>query len=301
MEHRHLRYFIALAESLHFGRAADRLHLTQPALSKQIASLEKELGVQLLIRTKRSVTLTPAGQIFLHQAQQLLAQTEMAIQITQRTARGEIGQLSLGFTKTATHTLLPQWIRRFRQGYPEVQISMLELSTEAQVNALNEGRIDLAFLHPPIDERGLQVQPIFEEEFGAILPVDHPLLDHADRGSLPIGALADYPLIIHPRHEGPILYDAFIRTCQQAGFEPQIVQESISLQTRICLVASGLGITFTSASLRSIIGDQVCYLSLQDCPLRLAFAAAWRRHSLNPPLFSFLRSIPQVNQARLDR
>ncbi|MEO1146386.1 MAG: LysR substrate-binding domain-containing protein [Cyanobacteria bacterium J06638_22] len=266
MEFRQLRYFVTVAEDLHFGRAADRLQITQPALSKQIAGLEEALGVQLLFRTKRTVKLTHAGQTFLEQARQLLMQMEIAIQLTRRTGRGEIGQLTIGFTETATHTVLPQFLRAFLQSYPNVEIAMLELATEAQVTALNHGTIDLAFLHPPIDQRGLQLHSILEESFVAVLPPQHPLLCYE---TIPLEAFADEPLIIHPRQEGPMLYDAFIQTCQLAGFQPKIVKESISLQTRVCLVAAGIGITFVSDCLQSLIGTDVVCRPLEDCPVRL--------------------------------
>jgi DNA-binding transcriptional LysR family regulator len=291
MELRQLRYFVMVAEELHFGRAADRLQITQPALSKQIVGLEKELGVRLLMRTKRIVQLTPAGQVFLDQAHQLLLQVEAVIQLTQRTARGEVGQLAIGLTETATHTVLPKLVREFRREYPGVEIIMLELSTEAQVSALNQGEIDLAFLHPPIDERGLQLHSILEESFVAVLPQQHPLLQYE---KIPLEAFASEPLIIHPRKEGPTLYDAFIQVCQGAGFQPNIVKESISLQTRVCLVAAGAGITFVSDRLQFLVGTDVVCRPLANCPVSLKFAAAWRQTSDSPTLRAFL-SILQGN------
>ncbi|MEO1095880.1 MAG: LysR family transcriptional regulator [Cyanobacteria bacterium J06638_28] len=286
MELRQLRYFVTVAEELHFGRAADRLHITQPALSKQIAVLEKALAVQLLLRTKRKVQLTHAGQVFLDQVRQLLAQMEAAIQLTQRTDRGEVGSLSIGFTATATHTVLPHFLRDFRRHYSQVDITMRELATEAQVAALNREAIDLAFLHPPINSPGLQIYPILEESFVAILPPEHPLLRYE---SIPLKAFANEPLIIHPRTEGPVLYDAFIQICQAAGFQPQIAHESISSQTRICLVAAEMGITFTPDRLQSSVGTDVVCRPLADCPLRLEFAAVWRQEATNPALREALK------------
>jgi DNA-binding transcriptional LysR family regulator len=291
MEFRQLRYFVTVAEELHFGRAADRLLLTQPALSKQIAGLEKELGVQLLIRTKRTVQLTSAGRVFLERAKQLLSQTEEAIRLTKRTDRGEEGQLAIGFTQTATHTVLPRLVRDFHRNYPNVELTMLELSTEAQVAALNEDKIDIAFLHPPIDGRGLNVHPILEEILVAVLPTQHPLLQYR---LIPIEAFANESFIIHPRQEGPILYDGFVQLCQQAGFQPKIVKESISLQTSVCLVAAGIGITFISESWQSLVGTEVVCRPLANCPIHLEFAAAWRQNSATPTLRAFL-TIMQEN------
>ena len=286
MDFRQLQYFVTVAEELHFGRAADRLQITQPALSKQIAGLEKKIGVQLLFRTKRTVELTHAGQTFLQQAYQLLRQKETAMQLTRRTGQGDIGHLSIGFTQTATQTVLPTLLRDFLQQYPKVDIDLVELATEAQVTALNRDEIDIAFLHPPIDQRGLQVHPILKERFVAVLPPHHPL---GDSDTVPLEVLAHEPLIIHPRQEGPALYDGFFRVCQMVGFQPQIIKESISLQTRLCFVAAGLGITFVSEHFQSLVGDNVVCRALENCPIHLEFGAAWRQHSTNPALHNLLQ------------
>jgi DNA-binding transcriptional LysR family regulator len=159
------------------------------------------------------------------------------------------------------------------------------LPTEAQVAALNEDKIDIAFLHPPIDERGLNVHPILKEIFVAVLPKQHPLLQYRQ---IPIEAFANESFIIHPRQEGPILYDGFVQLCRQYGFEPNIVKESISLQTSLCLVAAGVGITFISESLQSLLGTEVVCRPIANCPIHLEFAAAWRQNSANPTLRAFL-------------
>ncbi len=293
MELRYLRYFVTVAEELHFGRAAERLQMTQPALSKQIAGLEKELCVQLFARNKRTVSLTAAGQVFWEQATRILSQVVEAIQLTKRTARGEEGQLRIGFTETATHTVLPALVRNFRDRFPRVELTMLELRTEAQVAALKEGQIDVAFLHPPIDERGLKLYPILEENFVAVLSKHHPLLRYEQ---IPLSAFADEPLIVHPRKEGPVLYDTLIQICQQAGFQPKIAQESISTQTRVCLVAAGIGISFVSESVQSLVGTDVVCRALADCPIKLKFAAAWRQDFTAPTLQKFLNILLEGTQ-----
>jgi DNA-binding transcriptional LysR family regulator len=286
MELRQLRYFVTVAQELHFGRAAARLHITQPALSKQIASMEQALEVQLLARTKRTVQLTPAGQAFFEQAQQLLRQAEAAIQLTQRIDRGEVGELTIGFTETAVHTILPQLVRDFRQKYPNVEINLIALATEAQVSALNQGKIDLAFLHPPIDARGIELYPILEETFIAVLPPQHPLLEY---DSIPLKAFANESLIVHPRQEGPILYDSLVQVCQEAGFQPKIIKESLSLQTRVCLVATGMGITFVSSQLQFLVGCNVVCRPLENCPIHLKLAAAWRQNPSNSTLRALIK------------
>ncbi len=210
MELRHLRYFAIVAEELHFGRAAERLFMTQPALSKQIHSLESELGVLLFARTKRTVQLTPAGQVFLEQAQQILQHTDRAVQLTRRAARGEIGKLRIGFTTTATQTVLPAFLREFRDRYPHVELTMQELCTEAQVQALHQRQIDLAFLHPPIDRRELKLYSIWAEPFVVVLPKYHHL---ACQDRVRLKDLAQELFILHPRQEGPTLYRQFHELC----------------------------------------------------------------------------------------
>ena len=285
MEFRQLRYFVTVARELHFGRAADRLNITQPALSKQIRVLETNIGIKLFFRTKRSVKLTPAGEVFLTEAQQLLQQAEQAIAKAKRTAKGEVGRLTIGFTATATYTVLPELIGRFRYSYPGVEVEMLELSTEAQVTALNQGEINLGFLHPPIDARGLEVYPLLSEEFMVLLPKQHRLISLK---SLSLEDLAQESFILHPRSEGPFLYDEFFQLCRQNGFKPQIVKEVGSHQTRICFVAAGMGITFIPAGLQTSISSDLVCKPIRNFPLKLEFAAAWRAIVVMPVLQQFL-------------
>ena len=285
MEFRQLRYFVTVAQELHFGRAAERLDITQPALSKQIRVLETNIGIKLFFRTKRSVKLTPAGEVFLTEAQQLLQQAEQAIAKAKRTAKGEVGKLTIGFTATATYTVLPELIGRFRSNHPQVEVEMLELCTEAQVTALNRGEIDLGFLHPPIDTRGLELYPLLSEEFVVVLPKQHRLILLK---SLSLKDLAQESFILHPRSEGPFLYDEFFKLCRQNGFQPQIVKEVNSHQTRICLVAAGMGITFIPAGLQTSISSDLVCKPIGNLPLKLEFAAAWRSIVVMPALQQLL-------------
>jgi DNA-binding transcriptional LysR family regulator len=295
MEFRQLRYFVTVAQELHFGRAAERLDITQPALSKQIRVLERELEIELFIRTKRTVKLTKAGEVFLEQAQQLLHQAEKAIKLAKRAALGEVGRLTIGFTSTAIYTVLPELIGRFRVGYPQVELEMLELSTEAQVTALNRGEIDLGLLHPPIDARGLELYPILAEEFVAVLPKQHHLAIAKSKQSLSLQDLAHESFILHPRSEGPFLYDGFLKLCRQAGFQPQIVKEVNSHQTRICFVAAGMGITFIPAGLQeSVSQDLVCKTMEEDLTMKIEFAAAWRSVVTLPVLQEFIKVLQSI-------
>jgi DNA-binding transcriptional LysR family regulator len=291
MEFRQLRYFVTVARELHFARAAELLDITQPALSKQIRVLERELEIELFIRTKRTVKLTKAGEVFLLEAQQLLQQAEKAIELAKRTAMGEVGRLTIGFTATATYTVLPELIGRFRVHYPQVELEMLELSTEAQVTAINRSEIDLGFLHPPIDTRGLEVYPILAEEFVAVLPKQHHLFS---KQSLSLQDLARESFILHPRSEGPFLYNEFLKLCRQAGFKPQIVKEVGNHQTRICLVAAGMGITFIPIGLQTLVSQDLICKPIKNLSLQLEFAAVWRSLGKIPVLQEFLMLLQDI-------
>jgi DNA-binding transcriptional LysR family regulator len=285
MDLRQIRYFIVVAEELHFRQAAERLKMTQPALSKQIMVLEKDIGVQLLSRTKRVVQLTHAGQAFLARARNLLAQAEETIQIARRTARGEEGQLTIGATPPATQNMLPDLLRTFRDRFPKVELNLSLLTTESQVVALNQRQIDIGFLHPPIDGRGLDLYPVHEEDFIAVLPKDHRLLKY---DKIPLAQFAGESFIILPRHESPVLYDQFVQFCQKLGFQPNIVKEVLDLQTRICLIAAGVGISFVSEGLHDAVGANVVCRPLEYCPIKQKLAAAWRQDATAPAIHSFL-------------
>ena len=292
MEFRQLRYFVTVAQELHFAKAAVRLQITQPALSKQIRVLENELEVELFTRTKRTVKLTKAGEVFFEQAQQLLEQAKKAIQLAKRTASGELGLLTIGFTPTATYTILPELMRSFRSSYPQVEVEMLDLSTEEQVQSLNQGIIDIGLLHPPIDSRALEIYPLLAEEFIVVLPQEHRL---SSKESLMLGDLAPESFILHPRSEGPFLYDGFVQLCRQNGFEPQIIKKVNSHQSRICLVSAGMGITFIPAGLKTTLNADLIYKPILDLPVKLEFAAAWRSLDITPVLQKFVTMLKNLS------
>lgn len=240
MELRHLRYFIAVAEELHFSKAAERLHIAQPPLSQQIQQLEAELGVELFQRkTKRQVQLTEAGQVFLQEAYQLFAQLSKAIDLTQRTGRGEKGQLRVGFTSLVTYDLLPVILRRFREQFLEVELVLQELTTTQQEQALFNRRIHVGFAHPPLEDNTLNQECIQQEGLIVALLETHFL---ARQENISVRELKDENFIMFPRHLGPGLYDQIVSLCQQGNFSPKVTQEAIQMQTIIGLVSAGMGI-----------------------------------------------------------
>ncbi|MBD3887431.1 LysR family transcriptional regulator [Phormidium tenue FACHB-886] len=293
MELHDLRYFVAVAEDLHFGRAAERLHMTQPALSRQIQALEAELDVQLFQRTKRSVQLTIAGQTFFEEARQILRRTEQAIQTTKRVARGEVGQLRLSFTASALRSVIPEIVRVFRARYPDVQLTMSERCTHEQVAAFHNHQVDVGFLYLPVDEKLLMLQPIVEEVWIVALPKGHHL---ANQKHLTLSTLTNEAFILHPRHEGTAFYDQIIRLCEQAGFYPNVVQEVETSQTRVGLVAAGMGITFVPEHLQHVADVDVIYRRLKGAAPKLELAIAHRRDNFSPIVQQFLHVVEELKQ-----
>lgn len=249
MEFRHLTYFIAVAEEMHFGRAARRLNISQPPLSQQIRQLEEEIGVRLFNRTNRRVEITPAGMIFLEEARRIVTLSKDAVRRAVRAGQGEIGRLAVGFIGSANYSVLPQVVREFRKRFPNVELSLTEMSTSDQVEALLGGRIQAGFLRPPrgIEKKGLTVEPVFREPLLVALPRNHPL--RRER-SLTLRQLAEESFIMIPRRIGPGFFDYLIVLCQEEGFSPNIILEASQYHTVLGLVSAGLGIAVVPASMQ---------------------------------------------------
>lgn len=292
MELRHLRYFIAVAEELHFGRAAERLHMAQPPLSQQIQQLETELGVELFHRkTKRQVQLTDAGRVFLQEAYQLFAHLEQAIRVTQRMGRGEMGQLVVGFTSSVAYDVLPTILRRFREQFPQVQLLLQELTTTQQQQALRDRRIQVGFGHPPLDDESLSKKCILQEFLVVALPATHPL---ATQLAVSVRSLAMEPFIMFPRYLGPGLYDQIVSLCQQADFSPNVTQEAVQMQTIISLVSAGMGVALVPSSLQNLQRTGVVYKMIQESTPKVETAVMWRREDASPVLREFLKVVRTV-------
>ncbi|WP_310481507.1 LysR family transcriptional regulator [Chamaesiphon sp. VAR_48_metabat_403] len=291
MELRHLRYFSTVATELHFGRAAEKLHIAQPPLSKQIQDLEAELGFELFNRTKRSVSLTPAGKEFLTEVERIFQQLDRAIDIGRKTSRGELGQISIGFVGSATYNILPVMLQKFHDRYPNVRIELHELTTDRQLVWLREGRIDLGLIRPPIVERDLVSQVIFQESLVVVLPINHPsaMLD-----AIEVSSLAAEPFILFPRQLAPGLYDPIIAICQAVGFSPNVVQECIQMQTIVSLVSANMGISILPESIQSAQRQGVVYKPIQSSDLSIeklaTIAIVWRINDDSPTMNRFLET-----------
>jgi DNA-binding transcriptional LysR family regulator len=296
MELRQLRYFVAVAEELHFGHAARRLRIAQPALSRQIQALEGELEVMLLFRNRRRVQVTPAGQVFLERSRLLLSRAEDAIVAAQRVNEGSSGSLKLGFVGSATYDAIPSILRSFHQIAPQVELTLSEMTVHAQLEALAEKRIDLGFLRLPARTEGLVLRAVSREALLIALPSSHPL---AQLPVLRLSSLAGEAFILYPDHPRPSWAEFIVGLCQQAGFRPTIAQRTVEIQTTLSLVAAGMGVSIVPACVSNIPRKDVVYRRLSGVRARTQLLAAYRAEDTSPVLRSFLKHMWQM--LRIDR
>lgn len=294
MELRQLRSFVVVADEMNVGRAAMRLHLTQPSLSRQIAALERDLGVELFARVKRRFVLTAAGETFLAEAQDLLRRSDEAVRAAQRTQRGELGTLRLRFVQSATFEALPRLLSAFRQAYPEVVLDLEAWTTLRQTEALRDGRIDVGLLRlsTPVGETavvqlapGLASRVVAEDSLVVVLPARHRL---ARRKRLRLADLADEPFVLYSRPTGPAVHDTIVGFCRAAGFTPRIEQEAADVQTIVSLVAAGLGVSLLISPTPPSNPDAVVYRELSDDLPPWQLSVAWSPDNRSPVLSRFL-------------
>ncbi|MBG5278955.1 LysR family transcriptional regulator [Pseudomonas aeruginosa] len=288
MELRHLRYFIAVAEELHFGRAAERLGISQPPLSQQIQALEEEIGARLFERTNRRVELTDAGRLFLDESRQVLAQVDKAVLLARRAHLGELGELKIGFTSSAPFTsTIPSSIHAFRKAYPDVHLDLQEMSSRQVLKALLEESLQVGVIRPLALPDAVHWVELFREPLVAVLRADHPLAAGSEDG-LAIAALAEEPFVFFPRSYGTGLYDQVIALTRQAGFSPRIAQEASEAMTIIGLVSAGLGVSILPASFRRTRVDSVVYRTLSDPEATTAVWLVRRQNEGSPLALSFI-------------
>ncbi|KQM49641.1 MULTISPECIES: LysR family transcriptional regulator [Pseudomonas] len=272
MELRHLRYFIAVAEELHFGRAAQVLGISQPPLSQQIQALEQEVGARLFERTNRRVELSEAGRLFLHEARLVLAQVDKAADVARRAQLGELGELKIGFTSSAPfNSSIPQAIFAFRKAFPAVHLNLQEMSSTEVAESLVDESIQVGLMRPLPLPDSLSVIELMREPLVAVLNAGHPLVEGSERG-LHLAQLAEEPFVFFPRTYGSGLYAQLLNLARDAGFSPHFAQEAGEAMTIIGLVAAGLGVSVLPASYQRIRIDGVVYRTLID---QEAVTAVW--------------------------
>lgn len=249
LELRHFRYAIAVADTLHFGKAAKRLHISQPPLSQQIRQLEEELGIQLFERTNRNVRLTKPGEMFIQEARIVVAQAEHAAKVAEYARDGEDGQLIVAIAGPADSPFFIDVFRLLAKRHPRVRLAVRNMSTMDQVDAIRECRVHAGFVVPPIDDPALTTETVSHQPIAIAVPEDHPL---AKRAYVPLSALATERHIMFARHLGPHFFDAIVNGCRQAGFTLNVVHEVDNLHTACALVAAGLGVCFVPGSIGNV-------------------------------------------------
>jgi DNA-binding transcriptional LysR family regulator len=298
MELRHLRYFVAVAEEEHYGRAAGRLHVAQPALSRQIQDLEEEIGFKLFDRLSRGVKISAAGKVFLEDAQRILHEVNEATARAKRVASGQSGTLRMGLIETISwHGVVPESFRRFRDLHPDAELQLHPSSSVAQIEAVRSGRLDAGFVFTiaNLDREMAQLQ-VAELNLVLAAPKGHHL---ARSKKLRLRDLNDAPFIWFPRRESPVLYDRLMQECFRGGLKtPHIVQEAVNEATILSLVSCRLGVAFVSSATRWRCPEGVVLLPVADLNLPLPFALIWRKDNQSPLLAKFVtnvRSLPEVN------
>jgi len=293
MDVRQLRQFAAVAETLHFGRAAQRLNMTQPPLSQSIMALERELGAPLFVRTKRSVALTPFGEQWLVHVRAVLAELATLPDIAKRLRDGEAGRLELSFVSTADYSVLPTLVRRYASLYPAVHIALREATSEVQIAALLEGAGHAGIIIPPATgslPAALSYRPLLSEQLVAAVPESWVEDGHLplQAGRLMPAVAVEAPLIIFPRRSAPAFHDLITGYFAAHGGTARIVQEAIQMQTIISLVSAEMGIALVPASLRNLARTGVRYVDLAGVVPSLETGIVWRRDDLTSTLKRFL-------------
>lgn len=287
IELRHLRYFIAVADELHFGRAAERLGMSQPPLSQQIRDLEATLGVRLLRRTNRRVELTDAGRVYLDAARDILTRVDDAGDMARRAERGEIGELHVAFTRsTPLIERFPRTIRAFREAWPAVRLVLLERTTLQQFEALLDGRQHVGLIRGLTVPAPLVAYKLVDDPLVAVIRADHPLARRR-RASLRMDELADEQFIVFTRAAGTGIHDQLLTMCRNAGFMPRIAQEAGESSTMIGLVAAGMGVAVLPRSMQHVQVEGVAYVTIDSPDAASALFLTHRRDDPSPLVKAF--------------
>lgn len=297
MELRHLRYFVAVGEEQHYGRAARRLHVAQPALSRQIQDLEDEIGFKLFDRLPRGVKISAAGKSFLEDARRILQQVNEATTRAARVARGQSGTLRVGFAESASwHGVVPDSFRQFREQQPDAELQLNPLSSLEQVEAVRSGRLDAGFVFDfPKAHRELDQVRVASHNLLLAAPKGHPL---TKLKKLLLRDMTDTTFVWFPRRQSPAYYDRLMYACFRGGLKtPRIVQEALDQATMLSLVTCRLGVAFVSDSVRWRCPEGVVLLPVTDLNLSLPFSLVWRKDNISPLLAKFVAGVRQLSEA----
>jgi len=293
---RQLRSFIAVAEELHFGRAAKRVNLSQPALSLQISAIEEELEVKLFARNRRKTALTQAGEIFLQEARDVLQRTEQAITTVRRAALGQVGTLRIGFISTAAAIITPPLVKRFRERYTHVELDLRNVLTRDQLTQLQDRKLDVGFLRLPLQTPPeIRTRVVHREPFVLLLPANHPLADQKD---LKLSDCSQADFVMYSRKMAPGFHDVIMNMLHRNGLTPHVVQEAAEMYTLISLVAAGLGIAIAPASIALHHAENVVVRELPDEAARSEIAIAWNLNHVSMTTQLFLQMVFETSTTR---
>lgn len=298
MEFRHLRYFLAVAETLHFTRAAEKLNIGQPPLSQQIQSLEEELGVMLFNRTRRKVALTEAGEHFVIKAREILRISGELPGELQAIAQGKTGELRIGFTTTGLLVdELSEPLKAFRRQFPEVRITLSEMYSQQQFSAMLNDNIDVGYVRvtPGTARDGLNIRVIRRDQLCVVLPDDHP---KAACETLTIIDVKDEPFIFYPDTAGASVPDKVRRMCQKSGFTPHVAQEAAEVLTHIGLVGAGMGVSVLPKPIDQLKPKGVKFVPLAEDDAELCMALVTREGETNPRTLNFLQLLTGMNAGK---
>jgi DNA-binding transcriptional LysR family regulator len=298
MELRHLRYFLAVGEDQHYGRAADRLGVAQPALSRQIQDLEKEIGFKLFDRMPRGVRLSAAGELFMADAKRILQEVIDATARATRVARGQSGTLRIGFAENASwHGVVPNSFRRFREQQPDVDLQLQPAASLEQLDAIRSGRLDAGFVNfMPEADPDLDQLAVGTQQIELAVPKRHPL---TRLKKLRLRDLTDAPFISFPRRASPAFYDRLMHECYRGGLKsPRIVQEGLNEATILSLVSTGLGVGWVLGSARWRCPQTVAILPVVDFNMPVPLALAWRRDNSSPLIERFVDMVRRLREVR---
>jgi len=285
MELRQAHAFVTIVDEGHVGRAAERLHVTQPTLSRQIAALERAVGVPLFDRSRRSLALTPAGSVFAEGARDLVRRASALVESAQQAHRGELGVLRIGFVQSATFAALPSMVRAFRAAWPSVRVEVTAMTTLRQVAALADDSLDVGLLRPPV--RGdLSLRTLSRDPLVVALPGGHRL---SRRRQVSLADLADESFVLYGRSSGPAVHDTIVGFCRDAGFSPRIVQEAVDVQTIVALVAANIGVSLLIAPTPRT--ESVVFLPLAEDLPPWEMALAWSPGNQSPVLARLLETV----------
>lgn len=291
MEFRQLRYFLMLADEQHFKKAAERLFIVQPALSKQIRQLEVELGIELFERNKRNVQLTEAGKFFKEQVSNLLQNFERIKNETAMVAGGEKGELRIGYVGSCIHTFLPGLLSRLHSGFPHVQTYLSEMTSALQLEALQKGTLDIAFLRNPGKSKCFGQKLVFRESFSLVLPASHRLTPRNFKSMMDV---QEEWFILPTKGDGELYHQLQWSICEDAGFTPMIAHETVHGYTTLKLVESGLGVSLLPTSFKKVSNAEIKFIELRKIPQMAEITAVWDKENPNPSLRNFLKMLEET-------